>query len=340
MPLVDVPSAASGRSSTPQARDGLGHGILDPFTYTASQPGQGVRGRLLTSFNLWMNVPRAEMEIIAKVVDKLHNASLMLDDIEDGSQLRRGERAAHVVYGIPLTINAATYIIISAYQELSHLRNLRVEYRDLVLMITGTVAAELANLHVGQGLDIMWRDSFHCPMETEYIDMVKNKTGGLLRIGVRLMMACSTTNIDKDYVPLVDLIGVHYQIRDDYLNLQSPVYTTNKGFAEDIDEGKFSFPLVHGVQADTSNQLILEVLRNRPATLTQKTQVIQYLQHETKSFDHTVSVLDVLEEDICREILALGRNTQLSAIIRALHVDGPTLHGIQGKADCGIHASL
>ena len=114
------------------------------------------------------------------------------------------------------------------------------------------------SLHRGQGLELLWRDSLACPTEEEYAAMVNNsshislvlpvdgrmthlraETGGLLRVAIKLMMACSTTNIDmyaylfpqhipshliktySDYVPLVNLIGVHFQIRDDYMNLQS-----------------------------------------------------------------------------------------------------------------------
>jgi geranylgeranyl diphosphate synthase type 3 len=51
--------------------------IMEPFTYTAAKPGKGVRKRLLDAFNTWTKVPPVEMEIIAKVVDMLHNASLM-----------------------------------------------------------------------------------------------------------------------------------------------------------------------------------------------------------------------------------------------------------------------
>jgi geranylgeranyl diphosphate synthase type 3 len=51
----------------------------------------------------------------------------------------------------------------------------------------------------------------------------------------------------SDYVPLVNLIGVLFQIRDDYQNLQDTQYTNNKGLCEDITEGKFSFPIIHGV---------------------------------------------------------------------------------------------
>ncbi|KAJ6570964.1 isoprenoid synthase domain-containing protein [Mycena vulgaris] len=317
MSLADILAAVADRSSWSSGQES---GILEPFTYVSARPGKGVRGGLLRAFNLWMNVPPEGMEIISKVVDMLHHASLILDDIEDSSALRRGRPAAHTIYGIPQTINAATYVHTLAYEELSHLNSTRLDYRELAVMMS----AEIRCLHYGQGLDIVWRDTLRCPTEREYIGMVKNKTGGLLRLGVRLMMACSTTNIDVDYVTLVDLIGVHYQIRDDFLNLRSSDYSANKGFAEDIEEGKFSFPIVHSVHTDPSNRKILDVLQRRPTTPTLKTQVISYLECETRSFEYTVSVLDALEVEIGKEMLELSGNTELSKIISGLHVDGPS----------------
>lgn len=53
---------------------------------------------------------------------------------------------------------------------------------------------ELINLHRGQGMDLFWRDSLTCPTEQEYIEMVNNKTGGLLRLAVKLMQACSSSS--------------------------------------------------------------------------------------------------------------------------------------------------
>jgi len=44
-------------------------------------------------------------------------------------------------------------------------------------------------------MDLFWRDSLTCPSETEYIEMVNNKTGGLLRLAVKLMQACSTSTV-------------------------------------------------------------------------------------------------------------------------------------------------
>lgn len=151
--------------------------------------------------------------------------------------------------------------------------------------------------------------------------MVNNKTGGLFRVAVKLMMACATNNVEVDYVPLVNLFGIYYQIRDDYMNLQSKQYTDNKGFAEDLTEGKFSFPIVHGVRADQSNRQILNVLQKRPSTPTLKIHAITYLKNRTKSFDYTLKVLASLEKDVYDELRRLGGNPGLEALMAALHVD-------------------
>jgi len=294
--------------------------ILEPFQFITSNPGKEIRGKLIEAFNIWLDVPADKLKVIAKVVNMLHAASLMVDDIEDDSQLRRGQPVTHKIYGIPQTINSANYVYFLAYQELFTLRSAGASTpprQPLDVLVT----AELLSLHRGQGLEILWRDSLQCPSEEEYITMVNNKTGGLLRIGIKLMMACCTTNVDVDYVPLVNLIGVFFQIRDDLMNLQSTEYTSNKGFAEDLTEGKFSFPVVHGIHADKSNKQVLNVLQKRPTTPTLKVHTINYLKCKTKSFDYTLSVLANLEAQTRAEIARLGGNKGLEAIMDFLHVD-------------------
>lgn len=245
--------------------------------------------------------------------------SSRVDDIEDDSQLRRGLPVAYKIYGIAQTINSANYVYFLAFQELFALK--QGFSNPLTSNLDAIVTSELLSLHRGQGLEILWRDSLRCPSEEEYIRMVNNKTGGLLRIGIKLMMACATQNLDIDYVPLVNLIGVHFQIRDDLMNLRSTQYTSNKGFAEDLTEGKFSFPIVHGISADTSNNQILNVLQKRPTTPTLKVHVINYLQDHTRSFEYTTTVLDNLELQIRQEIGRLGGNQLLDKVIDLLHVE-------------------
>jgi len=96
--------------------------LLEPFTYITSNPGKEIRGTMIAAFNRWLNVPEDKLKTIARVVNMLHSASLLVDDIEDDSSLRRGHPVAHKIYGIPQTINTANYVYFLAYQELFSLR--------------------------------------------------------------------------------------------------------------------------------------------------------------------------------------------------------------------------
>ncbi|KAG1830185.1 terpenoid synthase [Suillus variegatus] len=281
--------------------------ILEPFTYISSNPGKGIRTLLLEAFNMWLAVPSDQLKIIDRVVQMLHNASLMIDDIEDDAQLRRGRPVAHKIYGVPQTINTANYM---------GMRRGMGGARDLDLIAT----EELLNLHRGQGMEIMWRDLLQCPTVEEYTYMVNNKTGGGFRMPVRLMMALATKNLEVDFIPLVNIIGVYFQIRDDYMNLQSTEYNDHKGFAEDLTEGKFSFPIVHGVRADDQSKVVMSVLQKRPTTPTLKHHAIDYLRTKTKSFDYTLMIMQSLEQQARDEIARLGGNSKLEMILDVLHV--------------------
>jgi geranylgeranyl diphosphate synthase type 3 len=124
---------------------------------------------------------------------------------------------------------------------------------------------------------------------------------------------------------------------------QGVQYSSNKGFAEDLTEGKFSFPVIHGIHANTTNRQVLstsrnicplsllkiiappDVLQKRPSTPTLKIYTIDYLKNKTKSFDYTLSVLDNLEAQTRQEIRRLGGNEGLERIMDRLHVDAEKL---------------
>ena len=88
----------------------------------------------------------------------------------------------------------------------------------------------MLELHRGQGMEIYWRDNFICPTEEEYRQMIDRKTGGLFNLAVRLMQLFSSSN--EDFTHLTSLLGLYFQIRDDFANLKLESYAANKSFAE------------------------------------------------------------------------------------------------------------
>lgn len=112
--------------------------------------------------------------------------------------------------GIPLTINCANYVYFYALQQCHALQHPTA---------TNTFITELLQLHRGQGYDIHWREQVICPTEEEYKQMALDKTAGLFRLAVGLMQAFSTAHQSTNFTPLVNALGLYFQIRDDYINI-------------------------------------------------------------------------------------------------------------------------
>ncbi|KAL7806584.1 isoprenoid synthase domain-containing protein [Trichoderma gracile] len=258
--------------------------VRGPFEYVVSHPGKDFRSQIIAAFNAFLDVPPESLAIVTKVVGMLHEASLLVDDVQDSSELRRGFPVAHNIFGVAQTINSANYIYFAALQELVKLGNKHV---------IALFAEELINLHRGQGMDLFWRDTLTCPTEDDYLEMVGNKTGGLFRLGIKLMQAESTSAVDC--VPLVDIIGLIFQIRDDYMNLSSSEYSHNKGMCEDLTEGKFSFPVIHSIRADPVDLQLINILKQKTTDVQVKRYAVSYMDSKG-SFEYTRQVVATLIE--------------------------------------------
>ncbi|TAQ86013.1 hypothetical protein B7494_g5672 [Chlorociboria aeruginascens] len=273
--------AFHGKSSWSSEKEKI---LFGPYEYLFSHPGKDIRSQLIEAFNAWLEVPPSSLEIITKVVGMLHTASLLVDDVEDSSLLRRGLPVAHSIFGTAQTINSANYVYFCALQELQQLKNSKA-----ITIYT----EELLNLHRGQGMDLFWRDTLTCPTEDDYLEMVGNKTGGLFRLAVKLMQIESQSL--KDCVPLVNLVGIIFQIRDDYQNLSSPEYSHNKGLCEDLTEGKFSFPIIHSIRSAPENLVLLNILKQKTDDAQVKKYAVAYMEG-TGSFEYCRKVLSTLTD--------------------------------------------
>ena len=294
--------------------------LLAPYNHIATVPGKNFRGKMIDAFNLWLKVVPAKVEIVNSVVTKLHTSSLVIDDIEDNSTLRRGIPVAHEIFGIPSSINSANMVYFLAMQEAQTLvtpdePQSETKFRRVMEIF----ADEMCTLHRGQGRDILFRENQQVPTEAEYMHMVESKTGGLFRLAVGILGLFSV--FDGNFTPLLNKMGGYFQILDDYLNLQSKDYHASKTFCEDITEGKYSFPIIHSLNiwgAKKDNRLH-NILRK----CTESVELKQYavdLMKETGSFAYTRDRLDELFRGILEEIETLGGNEPLRGLIQKLHL--------------------
>jgi len=280
---------------------------IECFYYILNNPGKNVRSTLIDAFNYWLKIPEETIDAIKEVVTKLHTASLLIDDIEDNSKMRRGEPAAHTIFGTPAVINGANYVYFLAMKEVYDLHN------PLAVKV---FTEELLNLHRGQGQDIKWREASNCPTEEQYRQMVLDKTGGLFRLAVGLMQAFSDNK--TDFTPFVNNLALYFQVRDDYLNIVSSIYMQNKSFAEDLTEGKFSYPIIHCIRSNPKDSKLLNILKQRTEDMNLKKFAVKWM-YEAGSFDFTRRALLKIHATLLEELKTLGGNKAVEKLIAFMH---------------------
>ena len=307
-----VSSASSANEGIPEEdRDSSKVGILGeelvmaPFDYINSLPSKGARDAFIDALNVWLPVPQDVVDRIKETIRMLHNASLMLDDIEDGSQLRRGRPATHKVFGIPQTMNSAGYLVLHALKHIQTLENRQC---------LNIVIDQVRDLYIGQTFDLYWTRSGRCPSEKEYLEMVDKKTGGLFQLPAKLLQCLSNKGNDVAIEHIIRLFGRFFQIRDDYQNLADQDYSRQKGFCEDLDEGKYSFPLLQALNTKgTRESLELEALlhsRRDNGGVSREAKEL-FLQHLTElgSMEYTSKLLEDLRRQIDEEMARLESMT-------------------------------
>lgn len=132
-------------------------------------------------------------------------------------------------------------------------------------------------------------------------------------------------DIYRDCVPLVNLIGLLFQIRDDYMNLSSTEYTENKGLCEDLTEGKFSFPIIHSIRSNPQNLQLINILKQKTTDEVVKRYAVSYME-STGSFEYCRRTLRDLKEKAIAMIDVMdegaGRGEGVRKILDRMVVSG------------------
>src|SRR3989338_5416579 len=192
------------------------------------------------------------------IPELIHNGTLIADDVEDNSRMRRNGPAVHVSYGLDTAVNLGSMLY--------YLPLLAVKSSGLgdsaKLKIYELVNEEMLNLHIGQGTDIYWHKSAKKVSEKQYFSMCANKTGTLARLAAKLgaILGDGHKRQVEALGKFAEGMGISFQIQDDILNLRGGI---GKNLGEDITEGKASLPVIRAMRAaakQEKNQLA-EILK-------------------------------------------------------------------------------
>lgn len=218
---------------------------------------------LLTAEALGADIEKLKDFVV--IPEIVHNGSLVIDDIEDRSELRRGKPCLHKKFGVDVAVNVGNIMYFLPLLALNKNKdNFDAETLSKSFQI---IVQELTNIHCGQGMDIIWHNgnaNADTISEKEYLQMCAYKTGTLARLSARLATALSGGTEEQEHAlgKFAEAIGVAFQIQDDILSASSEDFQEKKGFGDDVTEGKRTLMVIHvlekGSQEDKSR--LIEIL--------------------------------------------------------------------------------
>lgn len=249
----------------PSNIDAINYSILSPIKELLSRGSKKYRSYIYLLLSETLNNQIAPNYDFVILIEFLHAATLMLDDIEDSSQSRRGRACIHQLFGPEITLNASCALL---YLPLSILDN----YTDSVLKceVYELYRRTMLNMSIGQALDLSRNKSDIAMSEADYLDVCKMKTGSLFALATTLasLHAKTTPAVRKKLHSFGEALGTAFQIQDDLLNLTA---SSNAGqfiseyIGSDIGEGKRTLPYLYTVKnaSDADKTTLHDIYKNR-----------------------------------------------------------------------------
>jgi geranylgeranyl diphosphate synthase type 3 len=269
--------------------------LTEPVKYYMENKGKNIRQYITTYIGHCLGVEDKYIEEAIDFITVIHNASLVIDDIQDNSLLRRKQECAHIKYGIPLSLNAGYLCIFKILNEIN-----KKEYIDE--NTRHKIVENMYLAHIGQGMDIYYTQYKIIPNIESYNMMIKYKTGTFLHIILDIMIGVSKNVIlKKRYYELREGLynfSLFYQIRDDYINLTDSAYWEEKGFCQDFDEQKISYLITYCNNNKMTNyEKINNLMTKLNKTNTDKIEILNLMKNNGL-FDIIYNILLQLREKI------------------------------------------
>jgi len=178
---------------------------------------------------------------LAAVVELIHTATLLHDDVVDESQLRRGMRTANAAFGNAASVLVGDFLYSRAFQMMVEVDDMRV--MRVLAEATNTIAA-------GEVMQLM---GSHDPEvdEARYLEVIRRKTAKLFEAAARLgaVLARSEPPVEKGLTEYGAHVGTAFQLIDDVLDYSGDEAAIGKSLGDDLAEGKPTLPLIHALRA-------------------------------------------------------------------------------------------
>ena len=203
-----------------------------------------------------------DMYPLVPLIELCHTASLIHDDIEDNSAVRRGKAAVHIEYGVGPAINAGSWLYFYAAQAISASSMDEKKQTRAYSCYLRCLSA----LHLGQAMDIDWHlQEDYIPSQAEYEAMIRLKTGSLARLAGEMGFTAAGRSAEEaaEYGALTAEFGMGFQILDDVKNIKGGI--AGKEYGDDIVEGKKSLPVILYLEKNPSEKDRLKKLFQQAA---------------------------------------------------------------------------
>jgi octaprenyl-diphosphate synthase len=186
---------------------------------------------------------------LAAVIEFIHTATLLHDDVVDDSNLRRGRPTANAMFGNPASVLVGDFLYSRAFQMMVECQNLRI--LDIVAEATNVIAEgevmQLMNMH-DASLDV-----------DAYLRVIRSKTAKLFEASTRLpaVLTQSSAAVETACAQYGQALGTAFQVIDDVLDYDGDAALMGKNLGDDLREGKATLPLIVAMQRGNPAQCAL-----------------------------------------------------------------------------------
>jgi len=219
---------------------------------------------------------------LAAIVELIHTATLLHDDVVDDSDTRRSSPTANIKFGNSSSILVGDFIYSRSFQMMVELDN--IEIMDILAYTTNKIAE-------GEVLQLVNKNNFDISQD-DYFKVIKAKTGVLFEACGKLACIANKCTLDqKKSLSLIgEIFGQIYQLIDDVLDYSGDAVKIGKNLGDDLKDGKMTLPLIFAAEKANINDR--EIIKNaiNHGDLSQLTRIISII-NKTNSIDFVKKII-------------------------------------------------